>query len=46
MKEKKKIDILPEIDLTLTKKGERQKKKSKEIEEAINMFGEDLIEIK
>jgi hypothetical protein len=32
--------------MAVAKKGDRQKKKSKEIEEAINMFGEDLIEVK
>jgi hypothetical protein len=46
MREKKKINILPEIDMTLIKDKSKTKKKSKEIEEAINMFGEDLIEIK
>jgi len=46
MKEKKKINILPEIDMKAIKDKTKTKKKSKEFEDAINMFGEDLIEIK
>lgn len=45
MKKHKKIDILPEIENQKSKKV-KPKKKSKEIEEAINIFGEELIEIK
>ncbi|MFA5407544.1 MAG: DNA polymerase III subunit gamma/tau [Bacilli bacterium] len=45
MKESKKITILPEIEVK-NKDNIKPRKKSKEIEEAINMFGEDLIEIK
>lgn len=41
-----KIDILPEIISESKCKTGKKKKNSKEIEEAINMFGEDLIEIK
>lgn len=46
MKDKIKIDIFPEIDNKASNKNIKYKKKSKEIEDAINMFGEDLIEIK
>lgn len=46
VKEKKQIEILDEIDEEEIKKPVKRKKKSKEIEEAINIFGEDLIEIK
>jgi DNA polymerase-3 subunit gamma/tau len=46
LKENGKIDILPEINEALPKVNIKHKKASKEIEEAINMFGEDLIEIK
>ncbi len=44
VKEKGKIDILDEIKQN--KEKGKIKKKSKEIETAINMFGEDIIEIK
>lgn len=46
MKQKKKIEILPETDMSALKKSKKVKKRDKEVEEAINMFGEDLIEIK
>jgi DNA polymerase-3 subunit gamma/tau len=45
MKENKQLEILPEIDIKASKNNQKLKKKSKEIEEVINMFGEDLIEI-
>jgi DNA polymerase-3 subunit gamma/tau len=43
MKEHSNIEILPEIEVKVSKTN---KKKSKEVEDAINIFGEDLIEIK
>jgi DNA polymerase-3 subunit gamma/tau len=46
VKEKGKIQILPEIDYVNIKTNPKHKKSVKEIEDAINMFGEDLIEIK
>lgn len=46
MHDNKKIDIIPEIDIKNIRASTKPKKKSKEIEEAINMFGEDIIEIK
>ncbi|MDD2496204.1 MAG: hypothetical protein PHE29_13565, partial [Tissierellia bacterium] len=45
MKDKKKIDILPEISITISKKNLRAKKRSKEMEDAITMFGEEIVEI-
>lgn len=45
-RDKKTIDILPEIDMSTSKKKAKTKMKSKEILDAINMFGEDMIEIK
>lgn len=47
-KEKKDIQILPEEEIEMLKKEKSKKKKepSKEIKEAINIFGEDLIEMK
>lgn len=46
MKDGNKIEILPEIDISKVLRKSKNKKRSKEIETAINMFGEDLIEIK
>jgi hypothetical protein len=46
VKEKGKIGNLPEISAILPKVNSKRKKSAKEIEDAINMFGEDLIEIK
>lgn len=46
VKEHTKIEVLPEEGIKLSKAKAKGKKRSKEIEAAINMFGEDLIEIK
>jgi hypothetical protein len=46
VKEKGSINLLKEINKKTLQKSKKTKKKSKEIEEAINMFGEDIIEIK
>ena len=43
---KVKIEIIPEIGTTATIKKEKKKKTSKEIEDVINIFGEEMIEIK
>ncbi len=46
MKENNQIPLLPEVDIKMLKKSLKNKKKSKEVEDAINILGEDLIEIK
>jgi DNA polymerase-3 subunit gamma/tau len=46
IKEKGKIEVMPEIKATAPKANVKHKKTAKEIEDAINMFGEELIEIK
>jgi DNA polymerase-3 subunit gamma/tau len=46
LKENGRIEVLPEIKANVPKANTKHKKTAKEIEDAINMFGEELIEIK